>query len=67
MGLSETKNIKISSFNFFTKSWAFIPNGPTANPNFIGPGLRATSPDNRTRASCLKDAFSQNVTLCDLT
>ena len=26
MGLSDTKNIKISSFNFFTKSWAFIPN-----------------------------------------
>ena len=31
MGLSETKNIKISSFNFFTKSWAFIPNGPTVS------------------------------------
>ena len=28
MGLSETKNIKISSFNSLTKNWAFIPNGP---------------------------------------
>ena len=31
MGLNETKIIKIFSFNFFTKSWAFIPNGPAVS------------------------------------
>ena len=68
MGLGETKNIKISSLDFITENWTFIPNGlQLANPNFNGPGFRATSPDNRTRASCLKDAFSQKVTLCVLT
>ena len=42
----------------------FLMDRQLANPNFNGPGFRATSPDNRTRASCLKDAFSQKVTLC---
>ena len=28
MGLGETKNIKISSLDFITENWTFIPNGP---------------------------------------
>ena len=27
MGLSETKNIKIASFDFIAENWVLIPNG----------------------------------------
>ena len=31
MGLGETKNIKISSLDFITENWTFIPNGPAVS------------------------------------
>ena len=68
MGLGETGNIKISNLDFITENWSlFLLDRQLANPNFSGPGFKATSPDRRTRTSCLKDAFSQKVTLCVLT
>ena len=42
----------------------FLMDRQLAKPNFSGTGLSVTSPDNKTRTSCLKDAFSQNITLC---
>ena len=35
MGLSETKNIKIASFDFITENWALVPNGPAVSKTHL--------------------------------
>ena len=68
MGLSETKNIKIVSFNFFTKSWGFIPNGPTVSKSKLHwPKIESDIARQQNQSELPEGCLSQNVTLCYLT